>query len=528
MNVLSFGTGRENHSESSIASSFNKIWKYSSDQMCHARMIFNQDGTPADYIFLDINPALERELGFTREQAVGRRFTAMFPLHTQGWIRKCGEVVHSGQTLAIVEYYPAQDVWYEVQVFALNGNNEFMTISRDITERKRAEDALRKSEKHALELVEKLRQADQNKNAFISMLSHELRNPLASIMLSLDFLDKLPADEKMAGMALEIAKRQGKQLTRLVDDLLDVTRINQNKVILKKERVELNGLIKTVVKDYQMQFAKNKVELAVNLTSPLFLEADPSRLNQIVCNLLHNAVKFTSNNDRVTVTVALDPLAWEAVIMIQDTGMGIEPNYLECLFEQFTQVGRSLDRNHGGLGLGLAIVKGMVELHGGNVKAFSGGRDKGATFTVRLPLLKENIGVPESCGGLEPIVNESLTVLLIEDNKDLSRVMGELIAFVGYRAETAYNGTEGIALAKELRPDVIICDLGLPGMSGYEVARLIRKDPKLRNIFLIALSGYAQPEDIERSIEAGFDRHLGKPVSIETLQQVFNSINNMN
>ncbi len=380
----------------------------------------------------------------------------------------------------------------------------------------------------ALDLVEKLSQADQNKNAFINMLSHELRNPLASIMMSLDLLDavpdKVPSDEKMALMALGIAKRQGKQLTRLVDDLLDVTRITQNKVALKKEKAELNEIIKKAILDYQLQFSENIVRLEVKLTAPIYLEADPSRLTQVIGNLLHNAAKFTSSQDLVTVTVSQDTQTSEAVITVQDTGRGIAPECLKNMFEPFVQADKTLDRSNGGLGLGLAIVKGMVELHGGNVEAFSEGIDKGAKFIIRLPLPKGNIGEPERSEELDLISNESLSILMIEDNKDLARVMCELIAFIGHKAEAAHNGIEGIAKARELRPDVVICDIGLPGMSGYEVAQMICKDTEFKDTFLIALSGYAQPEDVKRSKEAGFDRHLGKPVSFETLQQVLSAV----
>jgi len=265
--------------------------------------------------------------------------------------------------------------------------------------------------------------------------------------------------------------------------------------------------------------------LEVKLTSPLYLEADPFRLTQVIGNLLHNAAKFTRrSSDLVTVTVTQDTHTSEAVITVQDTGRGIAPDCLKKMFEPFVQVDKTLDRSHGGLGLGLAIVKGMVELHDGTVEAFSEGINKGAKFTIRLPLPKENIGGQEDCRKLDMMENEALTILMIEDNKDLARVMCELIAFIGHKAEAAHNGIEGIARARELRPDVVICDIGLPGMSGYEVAKLIRKDTEFKDTFLIALSGYAQPEDVKRSKEAGFDRHLGKPVSIETLQQVLSAV----
>lgn len=261
----------------------------------------------------------------------------------------------------------------------------YVAIAMDITPLKQAKDALQESEKKALDLVEKLRLADQHKNNFINMLSHELRNPLASIVMSLDLLEKVIPEGKVETKTLEIAKRQSKQLTYLVDDLLDVTRIIQDKVALRKETVELNGLINKAVQDYQSQFSANMVRLDVQLTTPLYIEADPYRITQVIDNILHNAAKFTRSNDKVTITVAHDSNSREAVITVADTGRGIEPHALANLFEPFTQADKTLARSDGGLGLGLAIVKGMVELHGGRVEAFSEGIGKGARFTIWLP-----------------------------------------------------------------------------------------------------------------------------------------------
>jgi CheY-like chemotaxis protein len=266
------------------------------------------------------------------------------------------------------------------------------------------------------------------------------------------------------------------------------------------------------------------VRVELDLTYPLYLEADPSRLTQVIGNLLHNAAKFTSSNDLIIVTVSRDLTTHEAVIAVRDTGQGIAPDNLANLFDEFAQVDQHLGRHHGGLGLGLAIVKGMVELHGGRVEAFSEGRDKGATFTIRLPMTEKSTGMTERSAGLKSESNKPLRVLLIDDNEDLALAMSLLMNHIGHKAITSHNGTEGIARVKELRPDVVFCDIGLPGMSGYEVAQLLRKDPEHKNMFLIALSGYAQAEDIARAKEAGFDLHLSKPLSVDTLRQVLNKV----
>lgn len=363
-------------------------------------------------------------------------------------------------------------------------------------------------------LVEELRKIDQNKNQFLSMLSHELRNPLASIMMSLSLLDNVPANDKQVLRAVKIAKRQGEQLTRLVDDLLDVTRITQNKIILKKERVELNRLVQQAVADYQEHFTEKGVALEIQLTSdPICLEADSARLTQIVGNLLHNAAKFTVKGDKTLVTVEKTQ---EAVITVQDTGRGIPTAILSNLFTPFFQVDNSLDRSSGGLGLGLAIVKGMVELHGGNVTAYSEGLGYGTQFTIRLPIKSID---EEHKSKVNRAPARSLRILVIDDIPDIVEILCSLLGYLGHETIAALSGPEGIKKAKEYRPEVVICDIGLPGMNGYEVAKSFRSDKELNNTFLIALSGYAQPNDLEQAREAGFKKHLAKPINLDTLEQ---------
>ncbi len=394
----------------------------------------------------------------------------------------------------------------------------------DLIEHKMNEEELRKSKKTALNLVKKLRREDRNKNTFISMLSHELRNPLATIIMSLNLLDKTLTENEQTMKVLEVAKRQTEHLVHLIDDLLDVTRVNQNKIKLKKEIIELNELVKETALDFQLQFSEKGVKLEIGSVSPIYLEADPVRLAQIIDNLLHNALKFTNKGDLVTVALSQDMSTNEAVIVVQDTGLGIEPDRLGSLFEPFSLVHKSLDRGYGGLGIGLSIVKGMLELHGGSVQAFSEGKGKGARFTIRLPLPEEKIEKQEFREKIDSVLNTSFKVLVIEDNEDLARIMCKLINSIGHKTMVVYNGTQGIIKAREIKPDVIICDIGLPDISGHEVAKAIRKDSVLQDTFLIALSGYAQPEDMEYSKQAGFDLHLAKPVSISVLQQVLNSV----
>jgi PAS domain S-box-containing protein len=387
----------------------------------------------------------------------------------------------------------------------------------DVLERTRIEDALMQSERRALQLVEELRKADQNKNEFISMMSHELRNPLATIMVGISLLEFAVETEKSRGVK-EIMKRQSEHLCRLVDDLLDLTRINMNKVKLKKERVELCKLARAVAEDFTAQFEKKGVTLETSTAcDQLILEADSARLTQIIGNLLHNALKFTGAGGIVHLTLSKQET--QAVICVEDNGIGIKPEILPDLFRPFVQLDNSIDRSNGGLGLGLSIVKGMAELHGGSVNAFSEGLGKGARFNVLLPLCAEEIieqGERQQ-GGIQ---TRSFRILCIEDNADFADLLCSMLELFGHTTVIAQNGIDGIERAKEFSPDIIFCDIGLPGMNGYEVAKRIRSDHSLANVLLIALTGYAGPMDIELAMNSGFHKHIPKPIDMDTLGRI--------
>lgn len=419
----------------------------------------------------------------------------------------------------------------DLNISRLKGANDdnykgFITSIRDVSQRVKDLKKLQQSEKNAQKLIEKLRRVDENKNEFLNMLSHEIRNPLATAILSLSLLNSVNENSVQATKAKGTLKRQLKHLSCLVDDLLDVTRIKTNKININKEILDINELVQNVVTDHKSQYSKKEVNLQLeSSSSPLYIEADNVRITQALDNLLNNSVKFTQNGDTTILKVERDENKFEVVISIKDTGIGIAPELQPYLFDPFMQVDNSMERSNGGLGLGLAIVKGMVELHGGSVKVFSEGIGKGTQFTIRLPLINE---IPEKKDNLlvkEKIASKTLKILMIDDNKDLTEIMCDLISFLGHRAESALNGKDGILKAKEFHPDVIICDIGLPVMNGYEVAKNIRNENDLKNIYLIALSGYAQQEDIERSRKAGFNRHLAKPLSMETLKATLDEIN---
>jgi two-component system CheB/CheR fusion protein len=368
----------------------------------------------------------------------------------------------------------------------------------------------------------RLVETDQRKDEFLAMLSHELRNPLSPIKSGVEILERTPASSESARRAQVIIGRQVSHLSRLIDDLLDVTRIARSKIDLKKELVELGELALRCVEDHRSEFAKAGVELILQPASDqLRICGDRTRLTQVIGNLLQNAAKFCPSGGQTFVSLEMDASGMKALLRIRDTGRGITPELLPHLFEPFVQARSSLDRSKGGLGLGLAVAKGLVELHGGTIGAQSGGVDKGATFTITLPLdatAPMGAGTPRPCAAMR-----ARRVLVVEDNRDAAETLRELLQLEGHRVELAYDGRAALAKARSFRPDVVVCDIGLPEMDGFDVARALRDEPGPSQPTLVALSGYARPEDVARGREAGFDAHLAKPPSIEVLSHLLAS-----
>ncbi len=387
-----------------------------------------------------------------------------------------------------------------------------IAIIEDIGDRKSAERAL-------CDANARLVDADRRKNEFLAMLSHELRNPLAPIRNSLYVLDHAAPGASQASRAKDVIGRQVAHMARLIDDLLDVTRISRGKIQLRRQRVVLGDLVRRAAEDHRTTFAAAGVHLEVALCATrLHAEGDPTRLSQVVGNLLANAAKFTPRGGRVTLSLDA-PDGRNATIRVRDDGAGIAPDALDSIFEPFVQGDTTLERTNGGLGLGLALVKALVELHGGAVRARSDGPGTGAEFVVTLPL--DGIEGPEAPASSEPTRSspvKTLRILVIEDNVDAAESLKEALELNGHEVAIATTGPEGIEKARAVRPDVVLCDIGLPGIDGFEVARRMRADAELRSTPLVALSGYAGPDDVERSRDAGFDEHMAKPPDLGTLE----------
>lgn len=384
---------------------------------------------------------------------------------------------------------------------------------------------LRHAEQEMRVRADQLAEADRRKDEFLAMLAHELRNPLAAIMTAIGILERKSSDDAKEVRMRSIIHRQTHHLARLVDDLLDVSRITRGKVQLRRERLDLRGVLQQVFTLIRPVAEGRQLRLETLLPdSPLWMQADATRLEQVFMNLLDNATKYTDAGGAVTVHVSQEGVdgSARAVVRIQDTGIGIPVNKLPAIFELFSQVDESLERTRGGLGIGLTLVRNLVELHGGTISASSPGVGQGSEFVVKLPLMA---GAPALAGVTVARAERPRhrRILLVEDNSDARQALRDLLELWGHQVEVAQDGMGGVALALEARPDLALVDIGLPGLDGYRVAQELRARVG-QAIRLVAITGYGGPEDRHRALQAGFDHHLVKPVKPDELDRLLTDL----
>ena len=381
--------------------------------------------------------------------------------------------------------------------------------------------------RQAAELLERhiaeseLARERRHKDEFLAVLAHELRNPLAALRNMLEVLKRAERDPAMTARAREVMDRQLRQLVRLVDDLLDVNRINRGKLELRLTSLTLDSVLQHAIEACRPALEQHGHRLRlVQPDAQITLQGDAERLTQVFGNLLSNAAKYTPPGGDIELFV--DPGQDSVDVTVRDNGSGIPPDQLDRIFEMFTQVDRTLERAQGGLGIGLMLVKRLVQMHGGTVHAHSEGQGKGSTFVVRLPVTGIQAAAPEqSASALSPIARK---VLVVDDNRDAVESMVAVLALEGHDVTAAYDGEEAIALGNQVRPQVILMDIGMPGMTGHEACRHMRTLDWGEHATILALSGWGQEEDRRESMEAGFDAHLVKPVDMDVLLEMLSTI----
>ncbi len=457
----------------------------------------NADGVVVvsrDGIILYMNPAAEEMFQCAADECVGTTFGIPVAHDAQTEI----DVPREGCDPLVAEMRVVDSEW--------EGQPSYLASLRDVTERKRVQSALI--------------DADRRKDEFLAMLAHELRNPLATLAYAVEIIS--PEDNpQIDAEARDIANRQIRHLARMVDDLLEVSRITRGKIALKMSPVDLCESIRSVVQSVQPLIDLHGHSLDLKLADgPCYVEADPTRLEQIFSNLVNNSIKYTPSGGKVS--IATETSDTEAIITVADDGIGIPHETLPRVFDLFAQADQSLARSGGGLGIGLTLVRQLVELHGGSVSVLSDGPGRGSEFTVRIPLTDRR--PPAHIAPhrrLSHTTSKQLTILIVEDQPALALMLTRLLQRHGHEVHSVGDGASGLDAVSKFRPDIVFLDIGLPGMNGYEVAEQLCRLPSDDRPMLVALTGYGRDEDRKRCLEAGFDRHLVKPVSSSDLEQIF-------
>jgi CheY-like chemotaxis protein len=384
-------------------------------------------------------------------------------------------------------------------------NRMLADLEREMAERSQAEEALRA--------------ADRRKDEFLATLAHELRNPLAPIRNAVYLMQTQGGNAEVMASTRAIVERQLQQMVRLVDDLLDVSRITTGKLALRRERVELRAVAASALEAAEPLVRSRGHDLQVRLPpGGLYVTADPTRLAQVFLNLLNNATKFTEPGGRIEFDLALGE--GEMTARVRDNGIGIAPEMLEPIFDMFAQADRSLERSAAGLGVGLSLSRRLVELHGGSLSARSDGIGRGAEFTVRIPLLAADGDAAPRPRGAGGGASGRHRILLVDDNVDFADSLAAMLRAMGHEVRVEHDGLAACAAAAEFRPGLAFLDIGLPKLNGYDLARRLRDAPETRNAILVAVTGWGQPGDRQRAKEAGFDQHMVKPIEMERLQAI--------
>jgi PAS domain S-box-containing protein len=465
------------------------------------------------------NNSAERIFGYTAEEVIGQHISLIIPKdrfeeenHIISSIR-AGRRVDHFETVRLTK--SGKLVNLSITVSPIRDESGQIVgaskVARDITER--------------IEIEQALREGERRKDEFLAILAHELRNPLAPLRNALAIFRSDKASESIKAQAREMMERQINQMVRLVDDLMDVSRITRDKIALQKERITLEALLHNAVETSRPVIDSFGHYLKIDLPSdPVYIDGDMVRLSQVFANLLNNAAKYTRRGGKISVSGRKE--GDNVVIHVIDNGIGISPKMMPRVFDMFLQVDSTIERSQSGLGIGLTLVKKLVEMHGGVVEAFSEGENKGSDFVVTLPASSAQVSEESNDKSKPEEKSAGTRVLVIDDNVDSARTLGWMLELQGHDVQLAFNGKDAMAAAEKFQPRIVMTDIGLPGITGYELCPLMREIPGMKDAVFIAQTGWGQEKHKRQSKEAGFDHHLIKPVEMNKLEELLSSILN--
>jgi signal transduction histidine kinase/DNA-binding response OmpR family regulator len=492
---------------------YRALFESIDEGFCVLKLVRDAEGRVRDYQFEEANEAFTMHTGI--RNAVGRTIRDVAPGHDEGeWFETYDRVARTGESTRFVQEAKSLNRWFDVYATRLGGvgSDLVAVLFSDITQRLLAEQDMRR-------LNEELAQANRRKTEFLATLAHELRNPLAPLSNGLHLMRMAGAKPELLEKTRQMMERQIQHMVHLVDDLLDVARISTGKVELRRQRIDLKDVVATAVETSASLVDAGGHRLNVEVPSqPLPMDADPTRIAQVVSNLLNNAAKYTPEGGRISLKVRVEDQ--QAVLSVTDTGIGIAPEAIDKVFEMFAQVPSSTGKPQGGLGIGLSLVQSLVALHGGTVSAASPGAGQGSTFTVRLPLAAATESSTRTHMQTSTPKPGQLQVLVVDDNTDAAESLGVLLDIEGHAAHIAHSGAEALQVAQAQALDVVFLDIGLPDMTGYDVAKRMRMLPGMQKTLLVALTGWGTQDDRQRTRDAGFDKHLTKPAELTAVEEL--------
>jgi PAS domain S-box-containing protein len=502
---------------------YRTLFEAIDEAVCVIEMLYDDTGAPCDYRFLEVNPAFVKSTGF--KDAVGHTVRSLVPAHAARWLDALARVAATGEPVHFVDEIERLARWFDVYAARVGPANsrKVVVLFTDITERRRTELELRR-------LADDLAEQDRRKTEFLATLAHELRNPLAPIRSGLQLMRRTRSDPASIARVQDIMDRQLDHLVHLVDDLLDVARITRGQVDLKRDHIPLADVLNAAVETSLPLIEAARHRLDVRLPAePLTLYADATRITQVVSNLLNNAAKYTPRGGHIVLAAERD--GDQALIAVSDNGIGIPAESLDDVFRMFTQVAHAAQHTPGGLGIGLSLVRSLVELHGGTIHAASGGTGMGSVFTVRLPLAGRRAeahsapaapgapGTPAPAAAVEP-----LRLLVVDDNRDAADTLAALLSVMGHDVAVAHDGYQALRMLDGVQPQAVFLDIGMPGLSGFEVAEKVRRERRHDGVMLVALTGWGGADDRARTAQAGFDAHLTKPATVAAIEAVLREV----